>query len=71
MSVLVSGIGVVASLLAAFFWLWASLVTIPDNQDTFIAALQSASRLNAYGALSACVAAASAAFLFARDVGWV
>ena len=41
---IVSGLGVVATLLAASLWLRASLVPLPDNIDTFIGALQRASR---------------------------
>ena len=66
---IVAGVGVVASVLAAGLWLWASLVPVPDNIDTFIDALQRASRLNAYGAAAAAVAALCAAFLFSRQVG--
>ena len=64
----VSGLGVVASVVAASFWLWASRVTVPDNIDTFIAALQRASRLNSYGAAAASMAALCAAFLFSRQM---
>ena len=66
-NLVVSGIGVVAAILAAWFWLRAALVSVPDNQDTFIAALQRASRFNAYGAWSAVVGALCAALLFARQ----
>jgi hypothetical protein len=54
---IVGGVGIVASVLAAAFWLWASLLKVPDNIDTFIPALQKIGRLNAYGALAASVAA--------------
>ncbi len=64
----VSGLGAAASLLAAGLWLWASLESVPDNMDTFIGALQRASRLNAYGATAASVAALCATILFARQV---
>ena len=63
----VSGTGTLASLFAAVFWLWASLVPVPDNMDTFIDALQQIAQLNAYGAGSAVVAALSATVLFARQ----
>jgi hypothetical protein len=36
--------------LAALFWLWASLMEIPDSQDHFISALRKQSRLNAIAA---------------------
>ncbi len=64
----VAGLGAVAGLLAAAFWLWASLVPVPDNIDAFIAALQRASRLNAVGAGAAAMVALCATFLFARQV---
>ncbi len=64
----VSGLGVMASVVAAFFWLWASLVTVPDNIDTFIAALQRASYLNSFAAGAASVAALCATVLFARQL---
>ena len=64
----VAGVGAVAGILAAALWLWASLVPVPDNIDTFISALQRASRLNAYGAAAAAVAALCATFLFVRQI---
>ena len=67
-NVVVAGLGVVASVVAASLWLWASLVPVPDDIDTFIGALQRASRLNAFGAGAAAVAALCAAVLFARQV---
>lgn len=45
---------------AAVFWLWASLVSVPDNLDTFIAELQWISRLNSFGAAGASVASLAA-----------
>ena len=63
----VSGTGALASLFAAGFWLWASLVPVPDNLDTFIGALQHIAQLNAYGAGSAVVAALCGTTLFARQ----
>lgn len=67
LSLAVSGLGVVAAILAAWFWLRAALVSVPDNIDTFIAALQRASRFNAYGAWCAVVGALCAALLFAQE----
>ena len=64
----VAGVGTAAGILAAVLWLWASLVPVPDNIDTFIVALQRASRLNAYGAGAAAMAALCATFLFARQI---
>ena len=66
-NIAVSGLGAGASVMAAAFWLWASLPSVPDNQDTFIAALQRASRLNACAAGAAAVAALCATVLFARQ----
>lgn len=63
----VSGIGAIAGAFAAYFWLRASLVEVPDNLDTFIGELQHASRLNAYGAGAAVVASLCAVALFARQ----
>ena len=54
-------IGIAASLIAAVLWLWASLLKVPDNIDTFIPALQRISRLNAWAAFAASIAAACAA----------
>ena len=62
---IISGLGVVAALFAAGFWFWASILEVPDNIDTFISALQRISRINAYGGLSATVAAICGATLFA------
>lgn len=61
---LLSAIVVVCGLIAAGFWLWSALVAVPDNQDTFIAALQKIGRLNAIGAASASVAATAALILW-------
>jgi hypothetical protein len=44
---LIAGLGVVSSLVAAGFWLFASLLEVPDNIDTFISSLQWISKLNA------------------------
>ena len=41
---------VVGGLIAAAFWLSSARVTVPDNQDTFIAALQRIGKLNSIGA---------------------
>ena len=55
---IISGAGALAALVAAYWWLRASLVDVPDNIDTIIAALQLASCFNAYGAIAAVVGAA-------------
>ncbi len=67
-NIAVSGLGAGASVMAAIFWLWASLGSVPDNQDTFIAALQRASYLNSFAAGAASVAALCATVLFARQL---
>lgn len=61
---IVSGVGAVAALFAAVLWFYASIIQVPDNIDTFIAALQRVSRVNAYGAMFATVAAVCASILF-------
>ena len=66
--VIVSGIVAIAALVAAGFWLWSALTPVPDNQDTFIAALQYAGRLNSLAALSAAIGAICRSILFARGV---
>ena len=62
----VAGLGIVASLFAAGCWVGASLGPVPDNIDTFIDALCTQSRRNAYAASSAALAALCAAFEFLR-----
>ena len=64
----VSGIGAIAGAFAAYFWLQASLVEVPDNIDTIVGELMRASRLNAYGAVAAVVGSLCAVVLFARQV---
>lgn len=59
-------VGLVASLGAAGFWLWASIIEIPDNIDTIVGELQRVGRLNAWAALAALVAAVCAAYAFWR-----
>jgi hypothetical protein len=63
----VSAIGVLSSIGAAGFWLWASLIPVPDNQDTFIAALQLVSGINAIAAMCAAAAAICAVYAFVRS----
>lgn len=62
-------IGVVTSLAAAVFWLWASLIKVPDSIDTFIGELQRIGKKNAYGAALACAAAICAVYAFSRSIG--
>ena len=53
----VGTVGSIAAIAAAFFWLWASRIRVPNDIDNFIGVLQRVSKLNAYGALAASVAA--------------
>ncbi len=64
----VTGVGIIAALAAAAFWLLSSLNAVPNNQDTFIIALQKMLRLNSYAAMAAAVAAICAlgVFLFGQ-----
>jgi hypothetical protein len=61
----VAGVGALSSLGAAGFWLWASVIPVPDNMDTFVTALQRISRINAIAATCAAMAALCAAYSFA------
>jgi hypothetical protein len=66
----VMAIGAAASACAAGFWLWASLIPVPDNQDTFIAVLQQTAGLNAIAAGCAAVASLCGVYHFVRiEVG--
>ncbi|GMV63985.1 MAG: hypothetical protein AMXMBFR74_31520 [Parvibaculum sp.] len=64
----ITALGVLFSLLAAGFWFCASVLDVPDNIDTFIDALRKISRMNAFGALSAALAALCAAGSFYFDL---
>ena len=61
-------IGVAASFAAAGFWLWASLARVRNSIDHIHEDLLRQSRLNAYGAFAACVAAMSAGIMFLWSV---
>jgi hypothetical protein len=63
--------GGLSSFAAAGLWLYASILKVPDNIDTFIGELQRISRWNAYAAMAACTAACCAAYGFARQVHWL
>ncbi len=52
-----SGAGALAGIIAAGCWWYAAWLPVPENQDTFIAALQLISRWNSYGASASAVAA--------------
>jgi hypothetical protein len=60
----IGGIAVLASVLAAGLWFWASMLEVPDNIDTFIAALQRIGHINAWAAFAAGIAATCAAFIW-------
>ncbi|CAM2192882.1 conserved protein of unknown function [Paraburkholderia kururiensis] len=68
---IVGVVGVLTSVGAAVFWLWSSLIEVPDNIDTFIGELQRIGRMNARGAMCACVGAICGAYAFARGLGWI
>lgn len=59
-------VGGLASLVAAALWLWASLIKVPDNIDTFIGELQLIGRVNSWAAMAAVVAALCAAYGFLK-----
>jgi hypothetical protein len=63
---IVTLVGLLASLAAAAYWLWASLIEVPDNIDTIVGELQRIGRLNAWAALAALIAALCAAYGFWR-----
>jgi hypothetical protein len=64
-------VGGLSSLTAAGLWLYASILKVPDNIDTFIGELQRISRWNSYAAMAACIAASCVAYGFARQVNWL
>ena len=68
LNIIVGVLGVLSTFAAGAFWLWASLIPVPDNLDTFIGDLQRISQINAYGAGCACVAALCGAYTFARTL---
>jgi hypothetical protein len=62
----IAAVGALASIGAAGFWLRASLLPVPDNMDTFIAALQRISRINAIAATCAALASVCAVYGFVQ-----
>ena len=64
MITIVAGVGTAAALVAAIFWFWSAMKTVPDNIDTVIGELQRISRLSAYGAIAAGIAAICGAIVF-------
>jgi hypothetical protein len=65
---IVTSVGLVASLAAAGFWLWGSILEVPDNIDTIVGELQRIGRLNAWAAMAALVAAICAAYAFWKQM---
>jgi hypothetical protein len=65
---IVASVGLLASLTAAVFWLWVSLIEVPDNIDTIVGELQRIGRVNAWAAMAALVAAVCAAYGFWRQL---
>ena len=61
-----AAVGAGSSIGAAGFWLWASLIPVPNNQDTFIEVLQRISGINAIAATCAAVASFCAAYAFIK-----
>jgi hypothetical protein len=58
---------VLANLIAAGLWGWAASIDVPDNQDTFITALQEIGRASQWAAGATGVAAICAAVAFASQ----
>jgi hypothetical protein len=65
---IVPSVGLLASLTTAVFWLWGSLIEVPDNIDTIVGELQWIGRVNAWAAMAALVAAVCAAYGFWRQL---
>jgi hypothetical protein len=66
----VAAVGFLSSIGAAIFWLWASVIPVPNNnQDTSIAVLQRISGINAIAAVCAALASVCAAYVFFKS-GW-
>jgi hypothetical protein len=61
---LLKAVALLGGLIAAAFWLAAAQVTVPDDQDSFIAALQRIGKLNSIGAAGASAAAIAALVLW-------
>ncbi len=68
LDLLIGTLGVLAAIAAAGLWLYASLITVPDNIDTIVDELQRIGRWNAYGAWAAVVGALCAAYVFWRNL---
>ncbi len=60
LTTMVGGVGAIAQALAAWAWYKASRYKVPNNQDTFIEAVNEIGRLNTRAAIAQSVAAACA-----------
>jgi hypothetical protein len=58
---------VVGGVIAAAFWLASANVSVPDDQDSLIAALRRVAKLNSIGATGASAAAIAALVLWATS----
>ncbi len=69
----VGTMGSIAAIAAAIFWLWGSRIHVPNDIDNFIGVLQRVSRLNAYGAIAASLAAICGLLVlwFGRQVSYL
>jgi hypothetical protein len=65
----VAGVGFLSSIGAAVFWLWASVIPVPNNQEAFTVVLQRISGINAIAAMCAALASICAAYVFFKS-GW-
>ena len=63
-----SGAGAVAGVIAAACWSYAARLPVPENQDSFIAALQLISEWNSYGAGASAVTALCVAAVFIGEL---
>ena len=63
-----SGAGAVAGGIAAFCWSYAARLPVPENQDTFISALQLISEWNSYAASASAVTAICAVAVFIGEL---
>ncbi len=68
LDLLIGTLGVLAAIAAGGLWLYASLITVPDNIDTIVGEMQRIGRWNAYGAWAAVVGALCAAYVFGRNL---
>jgi len=66
--IFVGVVGAVSTLAAAGFWLYASLLEVPDNVDIIVRELQRINRWNSYAAMAAFVAALAATYGFVRQL---